>query len=198
MVGLASGKRTAPVPDRNSNAEPRWAERGWESWWGAFADRVFAYVGRRVAQDDVPDVVAETFVVAWRRAEEVPIDALPWLYAVARNVIANHQRAERRRASLAAKLGGLRPGPATTTDLDVVESADTVRSARAFLPRAQREVLMLAVWEDLAPARAAVVLGCSVGAYTLRLHRARKRLRDLLDSGQLAAVDHRPRDEGNP
>src|ERR1051326_6466260 len=51
------------------------------------------YVRRRVAPDAVEDVVAETFLVCWRKLDEVPGDPLPWLYAVARKTLANHYRA---------------------------------------------------------------------------------------------------------
>src|SRR5437764_9028925 len=54
---------------------------------------VTLYVRRRVAADSVEDLVAETFLVCWRKLDQVPIDALPWLYAVARKTLANHYRA---------------------------------------------------------------------------------------------------------
>ena len=69
----------------------------WEALYSSCADQVLAYASRRVGTDDAADVVADTFLVAWRRLEDVPEDALPWLYAAARNVISNARRAEIRR-----------------------------------------------------------------------------------------------------
>jgi RNA polymerase sigma factor (sigma-70 family) len=68
---------------------------------------VMAYALRRAAEpQDAADVVAETFLVAWRRLHDVPagLDARLWLFGVARRILANHQRGERRRARLRAEL----------------------------------------------------------------------------------------------
>src|SRR3954447_11307673 len=88
----------------------------------AQAAAILAYALRRVEDtEDAADVVAETFLVAWRRLDEVPIDATArlWLFAVARRVVANQHRAERRRSRLAERLGeslrtelATRPAPA--------------------------------------------------------------------------------------
>src|SRR5919108_3087788 len=53
---------------------------------------VILYLRRRVPADSVEDLVAETFLVCWRKLDEVPREALPWLYAVARRTVANHYR----------------------------------------------------------------------------------------------------------
>jgi RNA polymerase sigma-70 factor, ECF subfamily len=69
---------------------------------------VLGYALRRVDEPaDAADVLAETFLVAWRRLGGVPEgdDARPWLLAVARRVLANQRRGERRRDSLAERLG---------------------------------------------------------------------------------------------
>ena len=76
----------------------------WESLYASHAGQVFAYASRRVGVDDAADVVAETFLVAWRRLGDVPDDALPWLYAAARNVVNNARRAEIRRDALRSRL----------------------------------------------------------------------------------------------
>src|SRR5437588_5430176 len=69
-------------------------------------DAILGYTLRRAPQADALDVVAETFLVAWRRLERVPVgdDARLWLYGTARRVLANHVRAERRRARLGGRL----------------------------------------------------------------------------------------------
>src|ERR1700759_4552885 len=73
---------------------------------------VRGYVVRRAPSAAVEDVVAETFLVAWRRAGTIRDDPLPWLLGVARRVLANQQRSERRRGALTDRLQGLRLGQA--------------------------------------------------------------------------------------
>lgn len=142
---------------------------------------VFRYALRRTGDEwEAEDVVAEVFAVAWRRSAELPVEPLPWLYGVARNVVANRERSGRRRARLHAVLssgaavgeGEAHPEP---HDFDVV--ADLL----AGLSEPDREALMLTAWEGLSPKQAAVVVGCSPGAFRLRLMRARRRLRKKLD-----------------
>jgi DNA-directed RNA polymerase specialized sigma24 family protein len=142
---------------------------------------VFGYAARRVGRDEAGDAAAEVFTVAWRRLDRVPPEpeALPWLYGVARKVVANHERAARRRLRLEAKAATVAraatPGPGAS-GLDV-------EAALACLGRADREVLRLAAWEELPPAEIAVVVGCSPNAAAVRLHRARRRLIEEVQRG---------------
>jgi len=154
----------------------------WEWLYAEHADRVLAYARRRVDPQDAPDVVAETFLAAWRRREAIPTDALPWLYAVARNVISNSRRAERRRDALHGRLAVVRTGDGDDHAARV-DDHTVVISALRQLPPMEREALMLVTWEDLEPHRAAAALGCSAAALRVRLHRGRRKLRSLLDSG---------------
>jgi RNA polymerase sigma factor (sigma-70 family) len=146
---------------------------------------IYGYVWRRSAggQDDVPDVVAEVFLVAWRRLDAVPPppgDRL-WLYAVARRVVMDHQRSGIRRRRLEARLitaagAGQGEGDASPAHLRLRAAIDRLR------PK-DREALRLVEWDGLSHAQAAQVLGCSVGAVAARLHRARARLRAELAPG---------------
>lgn len=81
---------------------------------------VLAYARRRVGSDTAPDVVADTFLVAWRRLDAVPPDALPWLYGVARRIVADDRRAGRRSEPLIHRLGsgsaGSVPSPERALD----------------------------------------------------------------------------------
>ncbi len=137
---------------------------------------VIAYARRRVVAESVEDVVAETFLVAWRRLESVPADPLPWLLAVARNVIGTQRRGARRRYALVVRLRTLRPLPT-----DPVEGDGLVVAALARLGEKDREALTLIAWDGLQPHEAAVVMGVSPGAFRVRLHRAKRRLRRVLD-----------------
>lgn len=153
----------------------------WEALFTGYADIVYAYAARRVPIEDAPDVVAETFVVAGRRTSDVPEDALPWLYAVARNVMRNQRRSANRRAALRGKLSKVRtPVPDTAPEIEEIEARDVVRVALSRLPEAEREALLLVVWEDLDAARGSRVLGCSPAAFTVRVHRAKRRLRSMM------------------
>lgn len=150
---------------------------------------ILAYALRRVDDpEDAADVVAETFLVAWRRLGEVPIDggARLWLYAVARRVIANLNRSERRRTRLGERLAqSLRTELATQPTPDG-EAAEVLR-AMGELGDEDRELLLLISWEGLSPGEAAKVLGISSLAARSRLHRARRRLRVLLEQGESTA-----------
>jgi RNA polymerase sigma factor (sigma-70 family) len=156
-----------------------------------FADTVrplLGYVLRRTAvPSDAADVVAETFLVAWRRIDDVPVGgdaARPWLFGVARRVLGNHRRGERRRSRLGERL---RQELADVVAADpAVRSADVgaVAAAMARLDEADREVLRLTSWEGLSPAEVAVVMGVPAATARSRLHRARNRLRaELVSAG---------------
>ena len=137
------------------------------------------YVSRRVLPDAVDDVVADTFLVAWRRFDELPRDTLPWLFATARRCLANNRRAAIRGDALRARLRAQRVAPAVdprATD----EDREAVIWAFAQLSDSERELLMLTEWDGLPPRRAAAVLGISATTARTRIHRARKKLRAAL------------------
>lgn len=151
-----------------------------ERFYRQHAAAVLAYLARRCpSAADAHDALAETFLVAWRRPEEVPAGDAGrlWLYGVARRVLSNQRRGERRRGRLAARLRADRqeavvPGP------DEVAGGDEVLRALARLSERDREILLLAAWEGLSHGEIATVLGCSENASAIRVHRARGRLRD--------------------
>lgn len=140
--------------------------------------KVMSFALRRTSSENASDVVAETFLVAWRKASEVPhgAEALPWLYGVARLVLANVQRGEARRSRLDDRLRLVLP-TAETAHPEPGEEPRPVMRALARLSDEDCEVLMLAGWEELEPAQIAGVLAISAVAARSRLHRARRRLR---------------------
>jgi RNA polymerase sigma-70 factor (ECF subfamily) len=148
---------------------------------------VHAYALRRSDATTADEVVADTFLVCWRRLDRVPEDALPWLYAVARRCLANRLRAGRREQ---AKTGPLAVAPADPTADTYAQRAHAreVLAALAQLPEKEREALQLCAWEDLSPSDAARAAGCSAAAFRVRLHRARRRLTALLDSAPASSV----------
>jgi RNA polymerase sigma factor (sigma-70 family) len=140
--------------------------------------RLLAYALRRTASPaDAADVVAETFVTAWRRLDALPEGeaSLLWLYATCRRVIANYSRRAKRRVELVQEIGAqLRTVVSDPLDLGV----EALMAARSLsrLADDDREILMLVSWEGLTSAGVARVLGCSPTAARIRLHRARARL----------------------
>lgn len=145
---------------------------------------IAAYALRRVSREAAEDVVAETFLVAWRRLEEVPEPALPWLFGVARGTLANHHRSSRRREALAERLR-VELGEVTVAPVE-----KRLLEGLLTLSIDDRELLLLTSWEGLSAGEAAEVLGCSAVACRIRLHRARKRLAAALDSLPYAAELH--------
>jgi len=133
-------------------------------------------------------VLAETFLVAWRRLDEMPQDARPWLIGVARNVRLNVRRSARRQHALSNHLIETAPDPGRS---DAPREAAAVRAALSMLPEADREVLLLSIWDSLDRSAIAQVLGCSKPNVSVRLHRARRRLAAALaelsaDGGSVA------------
>ena len=142
--------------------------------------RVYAYARRHVEETHCDDIVSETFLVAWRKPGQLPDEPLPWLIGVARNVIANHRRSTHRADRL--WLSAVREGWTSTSpsaDTAIVERESMI-AALSECSEAEREALLLTAWDGLTPEQAALVAGCSSRAFTVRLHRARTRLRTSL------------------
>lgn len=163
-------------------------EQRFEGLYAAHAGRVAAYVRRRAAASAVDDVVADTFVVVWRRLDDVPDPPLPWLIGVARRLLANQRRREGRAAALHERL--VHATPAASTPADVSALGSRAWSALGDLSDADRELLTLTAWEGLSPAEIAVVLDMRPNTVSVRLHRARRRF-----AAALAALDATSTDE---
>jgi RNA polymerase sigma-70 factor (ECF subfamily) len=151
-------------------------DRFWfdEIYNGHYLD-IVRYGVRRLAEvDAAADLAQEVFVVAWRRREQVPDNSLPWLYGVARRLLANHRRAQRRAPLTQPFTDLLRPAPADHPQ-SVAALAD-LAAALVQLSDIDQEILRLIGWEQLTLGEAATVLGCSHTAAKVRLHRARRRL----------------------
>jgi RNA polymerase sigma-70 factor (ECF subfamily) len=163
--------RAAPAPghDRASRFE--------ELYQSSYQD-ILSYALRRVPRPELAaDIVADTFLVAWRRLDEIPTDqARLWLFGVARNVLANHQRSARREHELNHKLR------LELSEMVTPEPGERPEIGLAFrsLTETDQELLRLTAWEGLSPEELAVTLGCTANAARIRLHRARKRFAEAL------------------
>ena len=149
--------------------------------------RVMAYVMRRArTRDDVEDIVSEVFTTAWRRLDDLPDAALPWIFGVARRTLANHYRTSDRKQRLQDRV----EHEPTTDPGDF----DAVHEALDRLREDDREILTLNAWDDLESPEIAVVLSISASTAAVRLHRAKKRfakeLEKTLKSGEASRTPH--------
>ncbi|HZE50881.1 MAG TPA: RNA polymerase sigma factor [Jatrophihabitantaceae bacterium] len=151
------------------------------------AARIHRYVSGRLGRDAADDVLAETFIAAFRRRgryDRSRPDARPWLYGIAANVIAQHRRDEVRRWRLLAALPVDAPVSGHADDVADRVSAQAVRAqladALAGLAGRDRDVLLLAAWADLTYEEIATALAIPVGTVRSRLFRARRLIRESL------------------
>ncbi|MEM9748392.1 MAG: sigma-70 family RNA polymerase sigma factor [Actinomycetota bacterium] len=158
----------------------------------AYAPDIGAYARRRSEAADAADVVAETFLVAWRRHDHIPPEprTLPWLYGVARRVLANQRRASRRRGHLHERLANeFREYESRTIRIEQSDHVRRVAAALDSLSANDAEILRLASWEALTPSEIATTLEIDAGTARQRLHRARARLRRRLDEDGLDQLE---------
>lgn len=162
-----------PDPDRRAR---------FEALWDTHYRAVLAYATRRTAPDEARDVAAEAFTAAWRRLDQAPDDARLWLLGLARGAVANSLRSDRRREALAERVAAnLAQPPSGDEDRGLAD-------ALARMPERDIEALLLVAWEGLSNGEAAAVMGCSTATFTVRLHRARRRLERLMAQPEAATA----------
>ena len=153
---------------------------------------VYRYVCARVdGRTNAEDIIQDVFVVAWRRLDTLPAgrEGTMWLLGVARRLVASHRRVETRRHRLLGRLGNQRQASAAGDGGDDSE----LDTAMASLRPSDKELLGLLFWDGLSREEAAEVLGCSVNAVYVRLHRLRQRLAERLDRSTPPGLDTSPR-----
>ncbi|MGW4296416.1 RNA polymerase sigma factor [Micromonospora chersina] len=161
---------------------------------------IHGYASRRLGRDLADDVAAETFLVAfdnWRRYDTTQHSARPWLFGIASNLIAGHQRTEARRyralaraeqASAADRDGLDGAADRIAVRLDAQAVRGRLAAALEELAPADREVVLLVAWADLTCEDVARALGIPAGTARSRLHRARRRLRAALGGADPTAT----------
>lgn len=160
---------------------------------------IHGYASRRLGRDLADDVAAETFLVAfdkWRRYDTTQDSARPWLYGIASNLIAGHERAEARRYQAFARAERLATAGANpdgeTDQLALRLDAEAVRGRLAAalheIAPSDREVLLLVAWADLTGEEIARALEIPAGTVRSRLHRARKKLQVALGGADPRAM----------
>ena len=148
----------------------------------ALIDRVYEptrrYALRRASPDEAEDAVSETMLLLWQQPKRIPKGSeVGWSIGVCRKVLANMRRKRLRRDSLVGKfvtqLLPVVPAP-------VISREPEITAALSALPERDREALLLAVWDELPAREVGRVLGISANAAAIRIHRAKRRMRELL------------------
>jgi RNA polymerase sigma-70 factor (ECF subfamily) len=155
-----------------------------EALYREHAHDVHGYCLRRTSSEEAKDATSEVFVVAWRRFEDVPHgdEALPWLYGVARNVLANRARSFRRRDRLAAKAAVHHDETVPGPEPQIVrnEEHDELLRALSRLPDKDQEILRLVEWEGVGRDKVAEMFFVSRAAIDKRIARAYKKMAKIL------------------
>lgn len=151
------------------------------------APAIGRYVTRRIGREPAQDVVAETFLTAFRQRagyRDQGRDCLPWLYGIATRLVHRHRRTEVNQLRLLARTGRDPVTEPFTDRVDAVVAAAATRTrlaaALAELPASQRDALLLLVWADLRYEQIAKATGVPLGTVQSRISRARRRLRQQL------------------
>jgi RNA polymerase sigma-70 factor (ECF subfamily) len=180
--------------------DPSGSDR-FETCFRAHYRAVLAFAVRRLEdRASAEDAASETFAIAWRRRDQIPENALPWLYAVALRVIANQQRSTQRKRRLRQRVAA----EARSHEGFGVDPAERISDRRAFfdafeaLRETDREVLRLTAWDGLSPEEAATVLDCTPATYRVRLSRARQRLAKQLARSEQIAGERPTQPQANP
>lgn len=170
--------------------------RRFEAIFAANHRRVLAYALRRAeGTAEAEEAVSETFLVAWRRLDEVPDASLPWLLGTTRRVLSNQRRSTRRRtpAGPHADIDQIEIGGRESSLPERLGEHEAFVASFASLGERDREVLALIAWDGLEVREAAAAMGCSAPTFSLRLHRARRRLLKALSAnGHSLAQDRVP------
>jgi RNA polymerase sigma-70 factor, ECF subfamily len=154
---------------------------------------VLRFAALRIDPERAKDVAAETFLVAWRRLDDVPAEPRAWLLGVARKVIAGQFRSQTRRDALTARLQATDVGDAPADPAAALAGRDEALAAFATLGERDREALRLVAWDGLDAAQASEVLGVTRLAFTVRLHRARRRLERAFEPEPHSAAPQKTR-----
>jgi RNA polymerase sigma factor (sigma-70 family) len=186
---MNGAKVTAPTrlcADYAALIEQSWQEpEAFAELYDRHVRQIHRYVTRRLGDSVADDVVAETFLAAFRLRQRYDLsrpDARPWLYGIAANLIGKHRRAETRMLRALARTGA---DPVAESYADRADSRVSAAAAQrdlaaalAALAAGDREVLLLVAWADLSYDEVAVALGIPTGTVRSRLHRARRKVRE--------------------
>jgi RNA polymerase sigma factor (sigma-70 family) len=198
----ALGEDPTGVPDdaatvRRSLAEPE----SFALLFQRHAGPVGRYIARRIGAQDAEDVLADTFLEAFRqrrRYDADRADARPWLYGIATRRLGRYRRAELKQLRVLERTG-TDPVVTFTDRSDSRVGASTairgVAEVLRRLPTGQRDALLLVAWADMTYEEVAVALGVPVGTVRSRISRARAALRAALGGTDPRSVEEEDFDE---
>jgi RNA polymerase sigma-70 factor (ECF subfamily) len=155
---------------------------------------VLAYLARRAnGHDQAADLLAETYLIAWRKLDRVPEgeQGRLWLFGVARNLLKKQAHHQHLQTGLINRLEQELRATAPSPTLSDGAWSERLRRAISNLPDKEREILLLTAWEGLAPREIATITRSSANAVRVRLARARSRVREELE-GQHRSHPHDP------
>jgi RNA polymerase sigma-70 factor, ECF subfamily len=165
------------------------AEQSFAAVYTQYLPAISAYLARRVERASVEDLAADVFAVAWQKRDQVASgEELPWLYRIAGNLVANHRR---RVASGASFIAHFRPLDSSPSAEDIVVADAALAAAWKQLRSRDREIISLALLEDLPIPTIAIALDISENAASIRLHRARKSLTELMTAKETLSTAER-------
>jgi RNA polymerase sigma factor (sigma-70 family) len=183
------------APDAEVIAASRRDPNAFALLYDRYAAQLYQYANRRVGRDVAQDVVAETFLAAFKAREGYDTsrhDARPWLFAIMTQQLALHYRTEKSRYRTLSRAGH-HPGEEEFADrVDGYISAQATRAplatALAGLAARDRDVLLLIAWGELTYDEVAQALDIPVGTVRSRLNRARRKLQAALANDNVIEV----------
>ena len=170
-LAVSPGSGVAPAVDFNTV-------------YGAFYARILRYLTRLVGPDEAEDVSQEVFSKISRSLGEFRGESLSsWVYRIATNAATDRMRRTAARPSITENDDVALPDTADSAERQAIRSemSECVRDLTNELPDNYRTVLVLSEIEGLKDAEIAEVVGATVQAVKIRLHRARVRLRQIME-----------------
>lgn len=166
----------------------------------AYHDRVYYYVlGLVKSPAEAEDVTQDTFLRAYRYGESLrdPQAVRGWLYRIATHACLDRMRQRKLTISLDSEEDESRvklPASESPSPLEISERKETsacVQRCLDFLPDNYRAVILLHEAHSLTAPEIADLLGLSLATVKIRIHRARRKLQEVMDCGCAVSKDNR-------
>jgi RNA polymerase sigma-70 factor (ECF subfamily) len=132
-------------------------------------------------RSEADDITSETFVRAWTSPQPIVMATVKgYLFTIARNLFLQGLRKKSRHAALDEDLRDPQPGPYRQAEQK--QKLDSVMAELQTLPEASRSALLMRAVDGMAYEEIAQVLGISLAAVKVKIHRARLTLAGLRDA----------------
>ena len=185
-VSAVRKPNAVPVPD--AAALPDAAAARFATIYRQTHAQVLGFISRRLIPRDfarAEELTHDTYLVAWRRFADLPQtvpEARAWLFTTARHLLLK-SNAINRRGDLGVRISDDALGviPASSDSIQTRGLQMDLMSAWSQLTAAEQEIISLTYWDELSSAEAGRVLGITDRAYRQKLHRARTKLKTILE-----------------